>query len=156
MIAVSKKAPVSKTQREQLRKDLSNLAATAQRKGTTLDAYEASREGRVGKEHFELGCWLYRFNHLRGLTAEQDLKERIEIVARLFLAGIQNPRYDFFTAFDFGERQFDSIFEQGDAMEVIDGLRDLIPQDKTGKIAEAFGAYGWPMEKPVNTERPSA
>jgi hypothetical protein len=40
--------------------------------------------------------------------------------------------------------QFDTIFEMGDAKEVIEGLRQLIPTDMTGNIAKAFEYFGWP------------
>lgn len=66
-------------------------------------------------------------------------------MTRIFLAGFNNPCYDFFTVFDFGERQFDGIFEEGDAEEVIDGLRKEIPLDSSGQIATAFEYFGWPV-----------
>lgn len=137
-------APISKTDRAQLLRDAANIRATAERKGVTLDRYEESREGQIAKSHFELGCWLYRFTKLRGLPPSQYLQERIGLVMRLFLSGFIHPRYDFFTVFDFGERQFDGIFEEGDAVVVIDGLRQQIPMDSSGQIAKAFECFGWP------------
>lgn len=145
MMKLSKTAPISKTDRDQLVRDVADIRAAAQRKGTTLDRYEEARESQIASRHFELGCWLSRYTKLRGLSPEQHLSERVDIVTRLFLAGFKNPRYDFFTAFDFGERQFDSIFEEGDSKAVIEGLRKRIAADKTGQIASAFEYFGWPV-----------
>lgn len=144
MFKMNEKAPISKTDRAQLQKDAANIRAAADRKGVTLDRYEEARELKIAKSHFELGCWLYRFTKLRGVPQAQYLQERIDIVMRIFLAGFNNPSYDFFTVFDFGERQFDGIFEEGDAMDVIDGIRKRIPMDTTGEIARAFESFGWP------------
>lgn len=142
MIPMRKIAPISRIERAQLVRDAANLQAAAKRKGLTLDLY--GREGTMAKKHFELGCWLWRFTKIRDLPSEQYLAERVEIVTRLFLAGFRNPRYDFFTVFDFGERQFDGIFEQGDSQDVIDGLRRNIPMDTTGEIKSVFESFGWP------------
>lgn len=61
------------------------------------------------------------------------------------LSGFNNPEYGFHTVFDFGERQFDDIFEQGDSKAVIAGLRSKIATDKTGLIASSFAYFGWPI-----------
>jgi hypothetical protein len=143
-------APITKAERAQLLNDSADLQGTAKRKGVTLDRYEEAREGLVAAKHFELGCWLFRFTKLRGLPPTQYLAERIDVVTRLFLAGFNNPRYDFFTVFDFGERQFDGIFEQGDSENVLEGLRRNIPLDTTGRLVTAFEYFGWPLsDKPA-------
>ena len=153
-------ALISKTERAQVLRDTADLHATAKRKGVTLDRYEEAREKAVATKHFELGCWLLRFTKLRGLPPEQYLTERIDVVTRLFLAGFTNPHYDFFTVFDFGERQFDGIFEEGDSEEVLEGLRKKIPMDSTGQIRRAFEYFGWPVSVDSvwsdNTERARA
>ena len=143
MAKILKTAPISKEERTQLLSDIADLQGTAKRKGVTLDRYEEAREKLVASKHFELGCWLSRFTKLRGLPPAQYLSERIDLVTRIFLAEFNNPSYDFFTVFDFGERQFDGIFEQGDAEDVIDGLRRNIPLDRTGKLESAFEYFGW-------------
>lgn len=142
------KAPLTTEVRAQLRADARNIRAAADRKQVSLDRFEELRESRMAQQHFELGCWLFRFTKLRGLTPAQYLQERVDIVTRLFLAGLNNPRYDFFTVFDFGERQFDSIFEDGEAKAVIGGVRQNISSDASGLIALAFHYFGWDVESP--------
>ena len=143
--ATAGRAPISVDDRAQLFRDAADPKRTAKRKGVTLDSHEEVKEKMVATTHFELGCWLHRFTKLHGLPPEKYLSERIDLVSRIFLAGFTNPRYDFFTVFDFGERQFDSIFEQSDAEAVLEGLRRNIELDSTGKIASAFKYFGWPL-----------
>jgi len=137
-------APISQTVRARLLAGAGNIRAAAQRKGTTLDSFEERRESNAAREHFELGCWLHYYAPLVGRG--DGLQARIDCAARLFLSGITNPGDDFFTVFDFGDRQFDTIFEMGDSEMVIDGLRQMIQKDKTGRIAEAFSYFGWPVK----------
>jgi hypothetical protein len=157
MTKMPKTAPISKAERAQLHSDAADLQGTAKRKGVTLNRYEEAREKLVASKHFELGCWLFRFTKLRGLPPAQYLSERIDLVTRLFLAGFNNPSYDFFTVFDFGERQFDGIFEDGDSKDVLEGLRSNIPLDTTGMLVTAFEYFGWPLTADTvqsnNTER---
>lgn len=144
MIRLPEIAPISDAALAGLRTDANNVKDAAKRKGSTLDRGEEERESRTAMNHFELGCWLYRYTTLRGLTPAQDLEERVNLLVRLFLAGIYNPTYDFFTVFDFGERQFDGIFENGDSQAVLNALREKLPQDTTGQLAKAFEYYSWP------------
>lgn len=153
MTTLPKKAPINKTERQQLNRDADNIKAAANRKQVTLDKYEEIAESRAAKNHFELGCWLYRFTKLRGLPAEQYLQERVNILLRLFLAGIFSPAYDFFTVFDFGERQFDTIFEEGDSDAVVAALRRHLPLDQTGKLKKAFEYNGWSTSAPQPEQR---
>lgn len=143
-----KRAPISAQERAQLQRDAADVRATAQRKGLTLDAWEEREESAAAREHFELGCWLYYYQSRLYRTGQDHLQARIECAERIFLAGFHNPRYKFYTVFDFGERQFDSIFEMGDSAQVLEGLRERLNKDKTGKMAEAFTYHGWPLTAP--------
>lgn len=134
-------APITAAERKQLKANLADLRATAARKQTTLDAWDESSERQAGTDNFELGCWLYYYNRRVGT---EGIEARIDCARRIFLAGITNPGYRYFTAFDFGERQFDTIFEMGDGAEVIKGLRQLLPSDSTGNLEKAFRYFGWP------------
>ena len=136
------RAPISAAERKQLKADIANLRATAARKGSTLDTWEERRETEAGKQYFELGCWLYYYN--RRIYSE-GTETRIDCARRIFIAGITNPGYRFFTAFDFGERQFDTLFEMGDGEEVVAGLRKFINKDRTGNLAATFKGMGWPI-----------
>lgn len=140
------KAPISATARNQLQQDVRDIKAAAARKQVTLDRYEEARELQMAKKHFELGCWLYYYSSQVGQNSEAGFKTRVECVMRLFLSDISSPSYDFFTVFDFGERQFDTIFEMGDADEVIDRLRYAIQTDSSGLIKKAFSHHGWQIE----------
>ncbi|NMG28430.1 hypothetical protein [Aromatoleum evansii] len=143
-----KRAPLSARERAQLQRDAADVRATAQRKGLTLDAWEEREESAIAREHFELGCWLYWYQHQVYREGKDGLQARIECAERIFLAGFTNPKYKFFTVFDFGERQFDTIFEMGDSAQVLEGLRERLKKDKSGKIAEAFTYFGWPQTAP--------
>jgi hypothetical protein len=127
----------------QLRAGLANLRATADSKRVTLDAREERREKAAGTKHFELGCWLYYY-HLR-VGRQDGLADRIDCARRIFVGGFANPGYQFFTVFNFGERQFDTIFEMGDADQVVDGLRPYLERESTGNLTAAFQNYGWPL-----------
>lgn len=140
-------APISTAERAQLRSDARDVRATAERKMLTLDWYEEKQETAFATDQFELGCWLFYFSRRIGLEGPDGLKARIECAERLFMSGICNPGYDFFTVFNFGERQFDTIFEMGDAELVVDALRKLIPKDRTGRLAQAFEHFGWRLEQ---------
>lgn len=134
-----KHAPLDDRLRHALKLRLADLKKTAAKKGTTLDAWEERAEQQAGKNHFELGCWLYFYSkHIGG-----HCEIRADCLKRIFLEGLTNPGYDFFTAFDFGERQFDSCLEQGDSKEVIALLRKELAKDTTGNLARAFDYFGW-------------
>lgn len=140
------KAPLTVVELARLRADAKDIRATAQRKNVTLDAWEERQETAVAREYFDLGCWLYYYNRRVSLGGTDGLKNRIDCARRIFLAGLNNPGYGFFTVFDFGERQFDTIFEMGDAKQVISGLRELLCHDQTDRLAKAFEYFGWPLD----------
>lgn len=135
------RAPISDAERKQLKADVANLRDAATRKGVTLDAWEERSERTAGKIHFELGCWLFYYH--RRIGRQDGLADRIDCARRIFAEGIHNPGYQFFTAFNFGERQFDTIFEMGDADLVINGLRKHLKSDSAGTLASAFQNFGW-------------
>jgi hypothetical protein len=138
-------APLTPTKLAQLRADANNLRAAATRKGTTLDRYEEAQEGEAARTHFNLGTWLFYYSTRVGKP--DGLADRIDCLRRLFEAGIYRPGYMFFTAFDFGERTFDTCVEMGDADEVLDGLREIAHQSRNQKLLDAFQYMGWSLER---------
>jgi hypothetical protein len=92
-----------------------------------------------------LGCWLFYYS--RRIYSE-SVDTRIDCARRIFIEGIANPGYRFFTVFDFGERQFDTLFEMGDAEQVVDGLRRFLYSDSNGNLSAAFRQMGWPISAP--------
>lgn len=140
------KAPISPAERAQLRTDARNIRAAAERKGVTLNRDEEQCETATARDFFELGCWLYFFSRRIGKMGSEGLATRAQCALRLFQAGIFSPGYRFFTVFDFGERQFDTIFEMGDAELVVDALRAQLVADDTGRLAQAFLHFGWSLE----------
>lgn len=138
------KAPISAAARLQLSHDAKDVRGAAHRKGLSLDRFEEARQLRFAKEHFELGCWLHYFRHTVGHSSEAGFQSRAECAMRIFLGGIQSPSYDFCTVFDFGEREFDTIFEMGDSARVIGSLRAAIPSDPSGLLKTAFDYHSWP------------
>lgn len=139
------KAPLTAKELAVLQADAQNIRAAAKRKDVTLDDWDEKRETEAAQQHFDLGCWLHHYS--RRVYVAEGLQDRIDCARRIFLAGLTNPGYRFFTVFDFGERHFDTIFEMGDADQVIDGLRQIAKSDKTGRIAQAFTYFGWPLEQ---------
>jgi len=57
-----------------------------------------------------------------------------------------NPGYAFFTVFEFGEREFDTIFEMGDSAQVLNGLRKLAHRSRSQHIRQAFAEMGWSLQ----------
>lgn len=141
-----KRAPLAATERAQLRADAKNLRSTAQRKQITLDRWEEARESAAADAHFELGAWLFYYRNRISATGAQGLQDRIDCARRIYEAGLTNPGYDFFTVFDFGERQYDTIFESGDAEAVLDGLRSILVAAPSEGLRKAFLSYGWSTE----------
>ena len=134
-------APLGARVLAQLRADAQNIRATAKRKGLVLGSlWEEREEMDAAKEHFDLGCWLFYYSRLVGL--EDGFNHRIDCARRLLLAGINNPGYKFHTVFEFGEREFDTIFEMGDGGQVVAGLEQLARQDRTGFIREGMRDLG--------------
>ena len=150
---ISDKAPISATQRKQLETDAKAVRATAERKELMLNVFEERRETEVARDQFELGCWLYYYSRRVASVRPDGLKDRVQCALLLFLSGICNPRYDFFTVFDFGERQFDTIFEMGDGDKVVDALRQQVSTDKSGMLLKAFKYHGWPLNDSVSVKK---
>lgn len=149
-----KRAPLSQSDRTQLRADAKNLKAAAIRKQVTLDRWDEARETAAAKTYFELGEWLFYYSRRVYGTGPQGLSDRIDCARRIYESGLINPGYQFFTVFDFGERQYDTIFEMGDAEEVVDGLRLILQTAPTEGLANAFKNYGWPATR--STSAPQA
>jgi hypothetical protein len=142
-IEMDAKAPIQDCVRNRLASYAKDIKFAAKRKQITLSHHEEATEARVAREHFELGCWLHYYSTRVGLDSDTGFKARVECAMRIFLTGMTNPNYDFFTIFDFGSRTFDAIFEMGDASEVIDRLRTAIPCDASGQLEKAFNHHGW-------------
>lgn len=140
------KAPITAKQRLQLLNDAKDICGTALRKGLSQnDGWLNHCEAMTARFHFELGCWLFYYQHLRAQSPAQDLRNRVDCLRRLYLSEFFSPGYRFHTVFDFGGRQYDDILEMGDSAAVIDGLRKYLRNDTTGKLADAFRYNAWPL-----------
>lgn len=117
----------------------------------SLSAWDEAREAEAAKEHFSLGCWLHYHLEFTLALSKDELDRRVDCMYRIFTAGIKNPKYLFYTVFEFGERQFDSIMEQGDAWQVLELIRLRYREKPTPGIREAFENYGWELEAGVET-----
>jgi hypothetical protein len=137
--------PISKAELDQLRLDSKNVRAAAERKGTTLDRWEEAEESAVAKSNFMLGSWLYYYSKQVDQRGQHALKNQIDCLYRLFRAGFDNPGYQFFTVFNFGERQFDGLLEDGNASQVLQGLREIYQKHGDKGIADAFAYFGWSL-----------
>lgn len=138
-------APLTAAHLAQLRADANDLWAAAARKSVTLDRWEHSDERAAAREYFALGTWLFYYSTRIGKV--DGLQDRIDCARRIFEAGIERIGYQFFTVFDFGERQFDTLFEMGDAGEVLDGLREIAHKGRNENLLRAFQLMGWSLER---------
>ena len=133
-------APLSAHVRSQLRKDIRNFQATAERKGYTID--DLKWEQQQSSIHFELGCWLYYYRRL--ISRGDGLQHRIQCARRIIEAGLwKNFGYEFLVVFEFGERDFDTIFEMGDGDEVVSGLIALADKSPACAIAHVVEYMEW-------------
>lgn len=144
-VASKAQAPLTKQQVDQLHADAKDLRGAAARKGTVLDRYDEARERAAAKDFFGLGTWLFYYS--KRVYRSDGLKDRIDCLRRLFEAGIYQPGYQFFTVFDFGARQFDTLVEMGDADQVLDGLREIAHEGRNANLIAAFSYMGWSLER---------
>jgi len=98
------------------------VVSEAARRGVSCTEREAHIESEAAKRHFALGCWLAYLRDRIEVPGERGREARLECALRIFCEGIPNPGYQFYTLFGFGERDFDTIFEMGDADAIV---RDL-------------------------------
>ena len=139
--------PLSKKIIRQLQADAKNLPATAKRKNVTLDQWDQIREADAAANYFELGCWLFYYSNLISLPTVDGMHHRIDCLYRIFAAGFNNPHYLFFTVFNFGERQFDTLLEMGDANTVIEHVRRRYLANPTFQVKDAFDYFGWKVDE---------
>jgi|GEM_PF-3395885 len=142
---VNDRAPLSDAVRDQLRRDAGDIMGTAARKHVTCDRSEAAAEGAAARDHFELGCWLHYYRDRIRRDGPQGFADRIDCARRLFEAGMPDPGYQFFTVFDFGERQVDALFEMGDGSQVKATLLAMAAAAPGGELARSVRAMGWQM-----------
>lgn len=140
-------APLSKVVRRQLEADARDVAATLKRKG--LDSDSAPRSVDVShREIFELGCWLKYYS---GRVRTRGTAARIDCVRRLFEAGVPNPGGEFHGLFDFGSRDFDACFENGDGDRVVDALLQLAAESPDSALARCVSQYKWTRSATAQT-----
>jgi hypothetical protein len=142
----AKYPPLSEAELARLRANARDIPGTAKRRNTTLDTWDLRSERAAAEKHFALGCWLYYYSRRIFLTGPEGLQHRIDCARRIFEAGLGNPGYAFFTVFEFGEREFDTIFEMGDSTQVLEGLRKLARRSRSQQIREAFAEMGWSLQ----------
>ena len=138
--------PLSEKQFAQLRADAIDIALTAKRKNITLDRWEEPIEREAARTHFDLGCWLYYYRHQIYKDNQAGFKARVDCLWRIFIAGFDRLQYEFFTVFEFGERQFDTIFEANDSGAVLDAIRHRYVKTKDPQVRAAFQHMGWKIE----------
>ena len=142
--ARSEIATIPQALREQFECDSAStesVMAAAARKGNTCSTWEAQLECRTARSHFELGCWLHHY--ASRVYAPEGTQDRIDCVRRLWESGIHDVGYRFHSVFGFGEREFDTCFEMGDADEVAAALKQLARDQPDGPIAAGAKAMGW-------------
>lgn len=141
----TKLPPLSKPVLEQLRKDAANVRAAAERKEMTLSRSEEAEETQTAKQYFNLGCWLFYYQREMYKPGVDSLKMQIDTVVRLFRNGFFNPGYAFYTVFNFGEREWDTVFEMENSSEVLQGVRAIYAETRDPLIAEGFAYAGWSL-----------
>lgn len=137
------RAPISERDRAMLRRRLADLPAEARRRGTTLDTWDLRIEQTAGRIHFEVGAWLW-WAQRRGDRLTLD--DRARVVFAVLTSGLTTIGYEFFTAFEAGERDWDSFFEQGDGNEVVQAVSDLVRATGHPVAISGLQANGWHRE----------
>lgn len=135
-------APISTRQRAALLRRLNDLPGVASRQGTTLSAWDQQREENAGRLHFEVGAWGWWSQQRADLLVE----ERARVVFAILASGMTGIGYEFFTAFSFGERQFDAFFEMGDGADVVQAVSDLVLASDHPVALKGLQANGWQRE----------
>lgn len=135
--------PLTAAEFAQLRADAQDIPATAKRKNLCLDRWEMACESDAATNHFDLGCWLFFYSRRIHRSDAEGLRSRIDCAKRIFEAGFTRLYYEFHTVFDFGERDFNTLFDSRDSLKA--ALRPLAQKDPRNPIAEAFRYYGWPI-----------
>lgn len=134
------RAPITVAQRAALQRRLCNLPKVAARRGTTLDDCDRRREEREGRAHFEVGAWGWWASRRR---ASLTLEDRANVVFAVLTSGRTCVDYEFFTAFEFGERDFDAYFEQGDSEHLVDAIAAKVYASGNAVALEGLRANGW-------------
>ena len=137
--------PLAESEIQKLRYDSTRILTTARNKDIDISRDEMEIETQAAESHFELGCWLFYYSKRIHRVGASGLMDRIDCARRIFEAGIKEPFYDFHTVFDFGDRQFRTLFSIGDGEQVINALRSLAQDNPDGGVAAAFTYFGWPL-----------
>jgi hypothetical protein len=137
--------PLAASVIEKLRYDSKRIVAVAADKNLDASREELENERRAAENHFELGCWLFYYSQRIHRSGAAGLMDRIDCARRIFEAGIKHPYYDFHTVFEFGDREFRTLFSVGDKQQVLNALRPLAQKNPDGGIAAAFTYFGWPL-----------
>lgn len=139
--------PLSASVLQQLKLDAADIVATAKRKNFTLDRWEESEERFHAKHYFNLGCWLFYWCRLIYKTGDIGFQNRVDCLARIMEADLCPLGYAFFVVFEFGERQFDTLLEMGDADLVIEAVRQKYLVTKNAGIKNGFTYFEWPLDR---------
>lgn len=143
-VKINKKAGLSTSELAMLKIRALNIQATAKEKGNSpLDSWDLQNEIWHAEKHFELGCWLYFYSKKVGKEGSAGLFFRIGCLKKIIKSGIEKTGYSFFTVFDFGEREYDTIFEMGDGDLVKKAILAEIPKDTTGLFKTYCANMGW-------------
>lgn len=134
------RAPIGPAQRAMLKRRLANLDATARRRGTTLDAWERAAEAHAGRIHFEVGAWGWWSQQRRDALT---LHDRARVVFAVLASGLTTVEYEFFTAFQFSERDWDAFFEMHDGSELVQAVSDIVHHSGHATALAGLQANGW-------------
>lgn len=141
------RAPISDRDRAMLRRRLDNLQRCAQKRGITLSMWEEGDERLAGDIYFEVGCWGYWAMRRR---SKLTLDDRARAVFAMLAAGLTSPSYSFYTAFEWGEREYDTWFESGDGSELVQAISDLVLESNHERALPLLRKLGW--ERPLRQQ----
>lgn len=128
---------------------LNNIRQVAIRKNLDVCTRDLLREAEIGEREIQ---FLTKLHNLRiGTTQEGEhgLNARIACATHIFTAADQSScvtirdikSWNAYTVFDFGEREFDALFEMGDGAQVKDALVELAQSN--ARVAATCREFGW-------------
>ncbi|ODP35020.1 hypothetical protein [Pandoraea sp. ISTKB] len=138
-----KQAPLASHVENWLETASRDIRGAAEEQGFELDRWEEGEEERAARANPQLMRWLKYHEPLVGQPGPEGFASRVDVLRRIFDAGLTHVNYEFHTLTGFGPRQFDTTMEMGDADAVRSELDKRYLKSKTVGFKEAYNYHNW-------------